>query len=296
MWTGIAVTRLKAPAVRYMYSDICRAFAFLAALFWLVACQGRAVDAPVARHLDPFFEAFVGRELSRDELQQVTNEFVEYHTLHGRDRPAMLEVAGRFGEFANKLRDSERGPAALSLRHARIAANFFDPDVQHTLFLRLLIAPDPVRVVDVRSRRLMTERDVVALANIRHFARSKGAPRHEELSRQQIDEMVALLRATVGGNSGNMPQFFGEAAAFWAGVQQEWQQLDVEQRQLVRAYADRMWRIQMPVELYGRLWGLDPQAASSRHADDVSARIGAITDLSMLLGNLPFVMDAIFGR
>lgn len=273
-----------------------RAFIFLASLLWLVACQGRAVDTAVARHLDPFFEAFVGRELSQDELQQVTDEFVEYHTLHGRDRPAMLEVAGRFGRFAKTLQDDQGGPAALSLRHTRIAANFFDPDIQNTLFLRLLVTPDPVRVIDMQSRRLMTERDVIALANIRHFARSDGAPRHKELSRQQIDDLVALLRATVGGNSGNMPQFFGEAAAFWAGVQQEWPKLNAEQRQLARAYADRMWRIQIPVELYGRLWGLDPQAASSRYADDVSARIAAITNLNMLHGNLPFAMDAIFGR
>jgi hypothetical protein len=279
-----------------MHSDIRRVFAFLTSLLWLLGCQGQAVDAPVARHLDLFFEAFVGRELGRDELQQVTHEFVEYHTLHGRDRPAILEVAGRFGHYAKTLRNGENDPAALSLRHARIAANFFDPDVQNTLFLRLLTAPDPVRVMDMQTRRLMTERDVIALANIRHFARSTGEPRHKELSRQQLDEMVALLRATVGGNSGNMPQFFGEAAAFWAGVQQEWPDLNAEQRQLARAYADRMWRIQMPVELYGRLWGLDPQAASSRHADDVSARIAEITNLNMLLGNLPLVMDAIFGR
>jgi hypothetical protein len=294
--TGISVTGLKAPEIRFMYSDIRRTFALLASLLWLVACQGRAVDAPVERHLGAFFEVFAGRQLSRDELQQVTQEFVAYHTLHGRDRPAILEVAGRFGNFATALRDGKTGPAALSLRHARIAANFFDPDVQNTLFLRLLTAPDPVRVVDVQSRRLMTERDVIALTNIRHFARSTDAPRHEELSRQQIEAMIALLRATVGGNSGNMPQFFGEAAAFWAGVQQEWPDLNAEQRQRVRAYADRMWQVQIPVELYGRLWGLDPQAASSRHADDVSARIAAITDLNMLLGNLPFVMDAIFGR
>jgi hypothetical protein len=282
----IAINGLKMP----------RAFMFLVAGLWLVACRGQAVDAPVARHIETFFAAFLGRELNRDELQQVTNEFVEYHTLHGRDRPAILEAAGRFGQYAKTLRDGKTSPAALSLRHTRIAANFFDPDIQNTLFLRLLTAPDPVRVIDMQSRRLMTERDVVALANIRNFARSNGAPRHKELSRQQVEALTDLLRATVGGNSGNMPQFFGEAAAFWAGVQQEWPDLNAEQRQLARAYADRMWRIQMPVELYGRLWGLDPQTASSRHADDVSARIAAITDLNMLFGNLPLVMDAIFGR
>jgi hypothetical protein len=93
-----------------------------------------------------------------------------------------------------------------------------------------------------------------------------------------------------------MPQFFGEAATFWAGVQQEWPALDARQKALVRAYAGKTWRIQMPVEMYGRLWGLEPQAASRRHADDVGARLAMITDINMRLGNLPFVMDAIFGR
>jgi hypothetical protein len=52
----------------------------------------------------------------------------------------------------------------------------------------------------------------------------------------------------------------------------------------------------MPVKLYARLWGLEPQAASSRQADDASARISAMVDLNILFGNLPFLMDAIFGR
>jgi hypothetical protein len=274
---------------------VIRVSIFLASALWLIACQG-AGDASVARHLEPFFESFIGRELSRDELQRVTHEFVEIHSLHGRDLQTIHANAGRFGEFAKALRAEASGPAALTLRHTRIAANFFDPDMQNTLFLQLLTEPDPVRVVDMRSQRLMTERDVIALANIRQFARSTGAPRHQALSRRQIDEMVALLRATIGGNSGNMPQFFGEAAAFWAGLQQQWPKLDDQQRALARAYAEKMWRIQIPVDLYGRLWGLDPRTASSRHADDMSARMAAITDINLLLGNLPFMMDAIFGR
>jgi hypothetical protein len=262
----------------------------------LAACGANASDPEVARHMGAFFEAFTGRDLSRDELRQVTDEFIEFHTLNGKDRDGIREAARTFEGYTKLLRDHEEDPTALSMRHFRIAINYFNPDLQNTLLLRLLTEPDPVRVIDLRSKRLMTERDVIALANIRHFARSQEAPRHTPLSRQQIEDMVALLKATVGGNSGNMPQFFGDAAAFWAGVQQEWPHLNAQQKQLARAYADRMWRIQMPVEMYGQLFGLDPKAAQSRHADDVSARISAITDLNMLLGNLPLVMDAIFGR
>jgi len=265
-------------------------------VLFLSSCGADASDPEVARHIGAFFEAFTDRDLSRDELRQVTDEFIEFHALNGRDRDGIRETARTFDGYTNILREREEGPTTLSMRHLRIAINYFNPDLQNTLMLRLLTEPDPVRVIDVRSRRLMTERDVIALANIRHFSRSQGVPRHTALSRQQIEAMVALLKATVGGNSGNMPQFFGDAAAFWAGVQQEWPHLSAEQRQLARAYADRMWRIKMPVEMYGRLLGLDPKAALSRYSDDVSARISEMTDLNMLLGNLPFVMDAIFGR
>lgn len=262
----------------------------------LTSCGAGASDSTVARHMKTFFEEFTGRGLTRDELQRVTDEFIEYHSQNGQNRAAIREKSQRFAAYAKTLRDGEEGPAALSMRHLRIALNYFDPDLQNTLFLQLLTEPDPVRVVDVGSRRLMTEQDVVALANLRHFAQSTGVPSHKELSQRQIEELVAALKATIGVNSGSMPQFFGEAAAFWAGVQREWPDLNSEQQNLARAYAARMWRIQIPVEMYGSLWGLDPRAASSRHADDVSARIAAITDITMRIGNLPLVMDAIFGR
>jgi hypothetical protein len=67
------------------------------------------------------------------------------------------------------------------------------------------------------------------------------------------------------------------------------------QRLLARAYADRTWRIQIPPRMYGLLWGLDARTATSRYADDVSARIAGIATINMQLGNLPRVMDAIFG-
>jgi hypothetical protein len=84
----------------------------------------------------------------------------------------------------------------------------------------LFLEPDPVRIADARSRRLMTERDVIALANIRNFAKSSSPPRHKDLSRQQIEDLVALLKENVRDNRGRIPQFFGEAAAFWAGVRE----------------------------------------------------------------------------
>jgi hypothetical protein len=190
----------------------------------------------------------------------------------------------------------ETDPAALMAHHWQLEAKYFDPDLQGSRELQRLTQDDPVRVIDVRSRRLMTERDVMALAQIRQFARSDGPPVSQELSREKIDELAALLNAAFGGNSGRMPLFYGETAVFWAGLQDAWADLSPEQQALARAYANKTWRVQMPVEMYGKLWGLDAQNASNRHAADVSARISQITQLNIALGNLPFMIDAIFGR
>jgi hypothetical protein len=261
-----------------------------------LSCGSGSPDATVSRDLRSFFEAFVGRELTGTEVRDVSIEFIELHTEQGKAPDAIRDMARQLDGFSKPLRSNAATPAALQTRHALVESHYLNPDLHDTIMLRLMTEPDPIRVVDVRSRRVMTERDVIALANLRRFASSGGEPRHHQLSQRQIEALIAALQAAVGGNSGNMPRFFGEAATFWAGVQQEWPNLDDRQKSLVRAYADRTWRVQMPVEMYGRLWGLNPQAASSRYADDVGARIAGITDINMRLGNLPFVMDAIFGR
>jgi hypothetical protein len=263
-------------------------------LVLLVSCGARASDPAVSADLQTFFEAFVGRELSSGEVREATDEFIELHSLYGRTPDQFRQIARSLAGQAEVLGD-DTAPAAITARHKRLEVNYLNPDLHGTMLLRLFNEADPVRVVDVRSRRLMTERDVIALANLHRFAKSDGPPRHEDLSAEQVEPLTAALQAAVGGNSGNMPPFYGEAAAFWAGVQREWPRLNANQKSLVRAYAGRTWRVQMPVEMYGRLWGLEPQAASARYADDVGARIAAITDINMRLGNLPRVMDAIFG-
>jgi hypothetical protein len=268
---------------------------FMLASGLLVWSGTAAADPVVARQLAEFYPVFLGRELSREELRRLTDEFVETHAATGKSPDAIREKARSFAARRHTLRRDPNGPAAYTMRHVIIGLNYFDPALQKTLHLRLLTEPDPVRVVDGRSRRLMTERDVIALANIHRFAKSDGPPRHRDLSRQQIEELVSTLKSAVGAKGAMMPRFFGEAAAFWAGVQKAWPQLDAEQKRLARAYAAKMWRIQIPPRLYGILWGLEPRAATSRYADDVGERISGITDINMRLGNLPRVMDAIFG-
>lgn len=254
------------------------------------ASDGSFYDPVVARRMGAYYEVFVGRRVTVDERRQVTIEFVRGHSRSGKTQEAIRELARTFVMSMIVLREDKDGAAALYLRHRLLDTNYFRPEMQNTLELRLLTEPDPVRVVDERAKRLMTERDIVALANIRHFARSQDAPLHKELSRRQVDRLVAVLNDDVANR---LPQFFGDAATFWAGVRQLWPYLTVQQQSLVRAYANNTWRTSMPVEMYAALWGLDRSSASRRWSDDVAARIRGRADTG--LGNLHAAMDAMFG-
>jgi hypothetical protein len=145
--------------------------------------------------------------------------------------------------------------------------------MRNTTELRLLTEPDPVRVVDPGYKRLMTEKDVVALVNIYLFANSEGEPRHKDLSRQDLDRLVVALDRAHGNypKATEMPQFYGETASFWAGIGQQWPNLTAEEKRQARAYAGRTFKARMPIPLYAKLFGLDTNAAASRYLDDVNA-------------------------
>jgi len=276
-----------------------RALALILTLFIAVAARDVSADDPasdpvVARRLIAFYEVFVGRKLTANEARELTEEFVRGHARSGKSLEATRGVAWEFGVSMILLREYKDSAAALGWRHRFLETNYFRSEMKGTLELRLMTEPDPVRVVDARSRRLMTERDIVALANLHRFARSDGAPQHKELSRQQIEELASLLNHSLASGQGTLPLFFADAATYWAGVRQQWPYFNAQQRSLARAYANNTWRTSMPVELYASLWGLDRAGASSRWTADVSARIRGRSDAPAGLGRLQAAMDAMF--
>jgi hypothetical protein len=293
------------PIIRFDSTDLrlsrarhgCFALACLLSALTFVSCRDAVAqsDRVVARHQKAFYEAWLRRDLSDNELRQVTDELIAMYTKRGKDRAAIREIAQSFESYTKILREQNGRPAAITTRHFLLAANYFDPDMQNTTELRLLTEPDPVRVVDPGYKRLMTERDVVALVNIHHFAKSEDDPRHKELSRQDIDRLVAELDRTFGNypKATEMPQFFGETAAFWAGVQQEWPQLSAEERRQARAYAGKTYKALMPTRMYARLWGLDMTTAFSRRQEDVMASMVYINEVNMRSSVLSVLMDKI---
>jgi hypothetical protein len=159
---------------------------------------------------------------------------------------------------------------AFTLRHRLLEANYFDPDMKNTAELRLLTEPDLVRVVDPKWKRLMTEKDIVALVNLGNFVKSNGEPRHYEVSRQNIDQVAIKLNHLFNDSKADwMPRFFCDTAAFWAGVRQEWPRLTDDEKRQVRAYS--MAGCEAPFKdykMYGRLLGLNDRAAFDRSMAD----------------------------
>jgi hypothetical protein len=111
--------------------------------------------------------------------------------------------------------------------------------------------PSDAEAAQPRGGRI-SERDVVALANIHHFSRTSSAPHHHELSREQIKDLTALLSSVIDHNNGRVPPFYSEAAAFWANLQRSWPNLSAAQRNSMRARAGLMTRISAPPPVNAR--------------------------------------------
>jgi hypothetical protein len=228
----------------------------------------------VERAVDGFFAAFLERRLARDELKELSAEFVAYYKEDGCQTACMRAAADLEG-YTAVLRQKKGEPEALYLRHRFIEANYFLP--QERLWLRLLTEPDPIRLADPGSKRVMTERDVVALANIVMFfsVDEPDSPRHQSLSAEKIDELAAELARQFPNSSGAraLPKHYAWADELWAGIRREWSALGPEERQAVREYVRSDVGRTMPRHLYVRVLGMNEAEAAQVRRDDRFARM-----------------------
>lgn len=227
-----------------------------------VSCKSAtgASDPVVERVQKALFEAWLRRELRGDELRKLTDEFIAYHSKLGKDRAGIHEATKPFLEYAKILRERNGTPMAFSLRHSLLEANYFSPLLQNSTIVRLLNEPDPVRVVDAGGKHLMTESEVVALAELAHFSNSNGEPQHREFSRQSINNLAVELNRlfTNHAQGGQMPRFYWETAALWAGIRREWPNLNADQKRQVRVYAAKCGMVPLnDYKIYSQLLGIN---------------------------------------
>jgi hypothetical protein len=126
----------------------------------------------------------------------------------------------------------------------------------------LINEPDPVRFFDAATRRIMTELDVVALANLIVFAGSDGGPRHRNLSFQEAETFVRERLCDL--SRCGVSVFFNEAGILWAGIQQQWPHFTAEEKRKARFYVQRGRGNIMSVNQTAKVLGIDRWAALDR--------------------------------
>lgn len=244
----------------------------------LITAKAEPVEAhlpndTVKHHMSAFFEVYVGRSLAKNERDQLTREFIDYYgsEICRQDCINGLEL---FKKFTIVLKEKPGEPEALYLRHRLIQVNYFSPKMKNKLELRLLTEPDPVRVVDPGGKRLMTHRDLVAIANLNIFMRCyAGAPEEQTFSAENIDALTRQFDKLYGDHreARKMPEFMTLAAALWAGLQREWPEMDRDEKLAARDYVRYGAMRPMPRPLYVRLIGLSENQAADLRARDITA-------------------------
>ncbi len=277
-------------------------FAFLVCALALVSCgESRSQSPP--RHYDfarpadgvyrsdaqmrtlaaRFFSAYLKRPLSAEELRQVTHEWLVHCDRFSAEE--RREYDAGVAELTEAIRRHDPLDGAHAQRRALLVSNYFSPSQQRTLTLALLGEPDPVRVASRGSEQVMTEGDVVAFVNVMVWLDAGGAPRHQRLTREQIEKAVSALKGMHEHPTRPMPmpRFNSEYAAYWAGVQREWPRLDATQREYVRRYPQHLSHTDLPVELFERVWGLDHTDAGLRRLSDT---MDATMDLTLMASSI----------
>ncbi|MEZ5931957.1 MAG: hypothetical protein R3F54_08405 [Alphaproteobacteria bacterium] len=236
-----------------------------------------------------FWRAFLGRDLTEDELTRQTAFLIG---LFGSDR---CEYACMLQQATNRV-DAEvflarpGEPEDLVLRDGYIAGAFARTEAEAGIQRDLVNEADPARVFDGPGLvGLMTEKDVVAFVNLQRFLKDGGSPEHHDLSREQIDQAAALLDQAVGSapGAGAMPALYVYASAFWAGVRREWADLDDQERQMVREHIEHLSAKPLSTDLYHRLYGFtsadaqayakaEPNRALSASMDEIRSMARAV--------------------
>ncbi|MEM8779598.1 MAG: hypothetical protein AAGF26_12150 [Cyanobacteria bacterium P01_G01_bin.49] len=240
--------------------------------------QTKSTEA-VRAELDDVYEAYLGRKLSQKELDQVTKEYIPLFGSNTCEAKCVQDLEA--WKVNIKIFQTQRGqPEDLAKRHSLIAHNYLWAETQGTLILRLLTEPDPIRVFNPTTKRLMTEKDVIALANLGLFLKSNGSPKHQSFSPKEIDQVVGVLEPLVGsqGKARKMPMLFVIAAELWAGIQRDWSSLSVTEQQSVRDYIQHKSNKPMPLPLYSRLVGFSmDQAKIIQNAEqsDIASNSGS---------------------
>jgi hypothetical protein len=253
---------------------------FFAALVFLQVPAVATAQMPMSEFRakeGKLFQIFLGRSLTESELDAVSAEFIGLFGETGCGEKCAEALALNI-KLMERIAAKPGSPTALLTRHLFVHGVFFSDQQRGGKIQRLLTEPDPIRVVNRENQRLMTERDVVALANLSVLAETGRLPR-SAWPAAKIDEIVAHLDRLVGtapnSEHMHMPPLWALAAPFWAGVKQLWPNLSTAQRQEIRKAIAQPIDVTPSVRLFQVILELPPQEAKKLHATYMSANSSA---------------------
>ena len=262
-----------------------RLLSLLLLILALFSCVSSAADlySEVAPEVRAFYRAWLRRELRPDELQAATREYIGVLTRMGLTPAKMEEDAKGLANDAKLLRERDGAPVAITFRRHLLEAYCFNPALQqqNPIRFRLISETDPPRILDRKHKHLMTQGDVVALANLIVFAGSQGDPHRTDFSRQQIDQLAAGVERSFRTGPGDdyffMPKYYFEASALWAGILREWRGLTPAEKLQVRNYAAKGKMAPMDDKIYAKLLDLSPVEAYLHKHDDMGSAISVLS-------------------
>ena len=110
---------------------------------------------------------------------------------------------------------------------------------------------DPIRLADAKSGRIMTEGDVLGLMNINRFLRDGGEPNEETFAADEIESHVSVFQQRYIEGPESLPYRAALAAELWAGIRQNWDALDGNQKDAVLAFlSDRAFKASLDTSTY----------------------------------------------
>jgi len=246
-----------------------------AAVLVLAGCSASGVGAQslsrnqVRSELEDVLETLSGRQLTAQELDDVTAEYIP---LFGDSecRVPCVENVRWNAERITRIKRSEGAPEAARIRHEYISSTCFSPIQGGSRIQRIIAEADSVVLYDSANKRLMTRSDIIAAMSLGVFAQGDGPPVARAVTDEELVEAAAALRdAIIAVQGGNMPFRLTLANTLWTGLVASWPSFSEEQRTHARRYfqgGDGAPALTLPV--FAAMYGTSPEEAQTVFNED----------------------------
>ncbi len=245
----------------------------------MVACAFSGLDAQAQElsfeqlkgELEYVLELVTKRQLSDAEVERAAGEFVSH--FDGRcDRDCAYAVEQN-KLLVEPMATQPGSPRDLLARQWLSQHLYFSPAQAGSFIQGLSDEVDPIRLADSKSGRVMTQGDLLGLMNLNHLLQHGGEPTERSFARDDVEEHVSVLLQRFVEGPESLPYRATMAAELWAGVHQNWNELDTSQRDAVISYlADREFQAGLDVATYRALFDVSEAEAGTYQRDNQTAQ------------------------